>query len=80
MLSGCQVITTMNDERIIAEGLEAVAYYMREQGSKLSTVSTMGFVEEKSSTVYVEWNLFRRTMKAGMFISYMIQCCKEYFG
>ena len=53
MLSGRQVETTMNDERVIAKGLEAGAYYMREQGSKLSAVSTMGFVEEKSPTVCV---------------------------
>ena len=53
MLNRRQVVTTMNDERIVAKGLEARAYYMREQGCKLSKVSTMGFVEEKSPTVCV---------------------------
>ena len=52
MLSGRQVVNTMNYERVIEKGLEAVAYHMREQGSKLSTVLTMGFVE-KSTTVCV---------------------------
>ena len=52
MLSGRQVVTTMNYERIIAKGLEARTYYMREQGCKLSKVSTMGFVE-RSPTVCV---------------------------
>ena len=79
MLSGRQVVTTMNDERVIAKGLEAVAYHMRKQGSKLSTVSTIGFVE-KSPTVCVLWKLFRGTMKVGKVTLYMTQCYKEYFG